>query len=1488
MLKPLLSYLRKLRYIIFLSVSVLLILIASYSYYSYSRNRIYNDYTHHLRLTTDFKKNQIYDWLNERKADSKVISSRPGVIKEVTELLKDTSNSSVKENIKSLLNLARIEYQYNNIFISTLDGKILLSVKESSRDIINELSSINFKSVSKDSIIISKVNSPGITNEINLEFITPISGSDGKPIAAFILQVVPAQYLNDNFSDISYINESGEILILYATGDSIFYLNKTSLAINGNKIIGAPISDTNLSGVKAVLGQRGITTAMDYRGEVVFSYLDEIPGAPFYIVVKFDDNELVSELNFYTAIVVISGTSVILILILALGYMYSSRQHALYKNLFLAEKESREQEEEYKTTLYSIGDGVITTDKAGIIKQMNLNAEKLTGYTEIEAVGNELNKIFKIVNEVTGEPIDDLAAEIINGRKSIPLANNTLLISKDGKRIPISDSGSPVINDEGQITGVVIVFHDQSKEREIKNRLLESERRLSTMIDNIPGLVYRCQNNENWTMEFISHGSAYLTGYEPWELINDKVIAYNDIIFEEDREYVRENVNQACNKTKSAFEIEYRIITKSGEMRWVWEKGTCVYDGNGELIAIEGIIFNIHTRKTAELKIKENEELINSYAEIAKVGGWQFDPVSLMGTWTPIVARIHDLEPDVLYGSIVGTYKYYIGKSGEMLKQAIQDAIKFGKPYDLEVEMITEMGNRKWVRTVCAPELRDGKVVKIKGAVQDITEKKITEKKLRHSEERFRSIVEGAPDPIFIQRKMRFVYLNPVALKLLGANSPEEIIGKRIMDFFHPDFHKLVSEIVRKMDKNSQPGKALIELIIMKVNGEQVWAEITGQPIYYEGIYGGLVFVRDITNRKYAEDKLRETSEYLENLINYANAPIIAWNNDLKITRFNKSFEKLTGRPAGEVIGKSIEILFPPKEKNETMNLIEKTSIGEHLEATKINIFSKNGEVHTLLWNTANIFDQSHKFILATIAQGYDITELEKVQVELVKFSRAIEQSSFSIVITDNSGNIEYVNPYFSKLTGFDRQEVIGKKPSILKSGRQDRIFYKNLWDTVLSGNEWRGEMMNKKKNGDLFWVSVLISPVFNQAGEVTNFIALEEDITNSKKILEELLIAKEKAEESNRLKTAFLNNISHEIRTPLNGIVGFTNFLLDPETTDEERKEYAEIITQSSDRLTMIISDIIQMASLEAGQEIVNERKTNLNKLMSALFRQLQLKVRSKSVELKYETFLKDSDAVVMIDDTKVTQILTNLLDNAIKFTSKGEVKLTCRLNDEGTYLHFIVSDTGIGIAEEYQEVIFDRFRQVEAGATKVYGGNGLGLSISRAYAELMGGIIQIESTIGLGSTFYVTLPYKRVDEFDSVTRENAGTKNTIKLPAGKIRTVLVAEDEESNFQLLKTILKPFNFVLLRAYNGQEAVDECKKNPDIDLVLMDIRMPVMDGLAAMKKIKTFRENLPIIAVTAFVSDNDKYKFLDSGFDEYLTKPVNIAEFNEIVEKFSR
>jgi PAS domain S-box-containing protein len=517
----------------------------------------------------------------------------------------------------------------------------------------------------------------------------------------------------------------------------------------------------------------------------------------------------------------------------------------------------------------------------------------------------------------------------------------------------------------------------------------------------------------------------------------------------------------------------------------------------------------------------------------------------------------------------------------------------------------------------------------------------------------------------------------------------------------------------------------------------------------------------------------------------------------------------------------------------------------------------------------------------------------QKIIESEYKFRMLFDNLSDPVVIHDLKGNFLEVNQEACNVLKYSKDQLLCMNISDINPGIS-RI--KEAINKVEQEKEALFETENIDSNGLVFPVEVNSRLI--RFKDIPAIISIARDITEQKKIREELIQSRKKAEEADRLKSAFLANMSHEIRTPLNAIIGFSDLMTSRAITGDQQDIFLDHIRNSGYQLLNIINDIIDLAKIEAGQLQINKEEVFPDNLLQDLLSHYEgLLHENKSVSIKLETPSENKIEKIMTDNTRVRQIFNNLLGNAIKFTDEGIITFGYRLDNEkkdsqhsgnsSVNLLFFVRDTGIGIQQEDQEKVFDRFKQVNDSYTRNREGTGLGLTISRNLARMMGGDIWVESAYGHGTTFYFSLAVDNNNTSDKQATLKISDKMTIDAYNWKNKTILIAEDEEINFLFLEELVSESEPEILHACDGAEAVDIALKTPKIDLVLMDIKMPVLSGIDAAIKIRNEKKQIPIIAQTAYAMQDDRKKYTESGlFDEYLSKPISKESLFAVMQKF--
>ncbi|MBN1516413.1 PAS domain S-box protein [Candidatus Sumerlaeota bacterium] len=599
----------------------------------------------------------------------------------------------------------------------------------------------------------------------------------------------------------------------------------------------------------------------------------------------------------------------------------------------------------------------------------------------------------------------------------------------------------------------------------------------------------------------------------------------------------------------------------------------------------------------------------------------------------------------------------------------------------------------------------------------------------------------------------------------------------------------------------------------------------------------------------------------------------------------SEAIETLTGYPPSDFINnrvRTFDSVIHPRDRKMVADKVQKAVRAKQPYTMEYRLLHRDGHE---VW-------VHEKGQLSTAGAGradwldgaiFDISEQRHAEAELRQLSRAVEQSSSSVVITDLSGRIEYVNPCFTQLTGYTTKEAIGKNPRILKSGEHNAEFYENLWKTIRSGNEWRGEFCNRRKDGSLYWEMATISPVRNEDGEITHFVAVKEDITQQKNAEAELHEARHQAEVANQAKSEFLANMSHEIRTPMNAILGFSDLLKSSQLSPKEQS-YLDAIRSSGNALLTLINDILDLSKVEAGKLELQYESFSLSQLLAEIQTVFTPKAKEKALRLELEID-PDMPDYIYLDEVRLRQILFNIVGNALKFTHAGSVTLRAGGHvdlDQSDRMHLVieVEDTGIGIPQSQQEKIFDSFIQASGQSTRKYGGSGLGLAITKRLTEMMHGKVTLESEHGKGSCFRFEFPEVLLT---AAPDEQQGMDEFHSLEQIEPSTILYADDEELNRTLLQGYFDGTGHTLLLAENGKHAI-EMYADHRPDLVLMDIRMPVMGGIDAAEAIKAI-STVPVLALTAS-SMKDEQKRFSEICDMHLSKPVSRSALARALKQF--
>ncbi len=729
-----------------------------------------------------------------------------------------------------------------------------------------------------------------------------------------------------------------------------------------------------------------------------------------------------------------------------------------------------------------------------------------------------------------------------------------------------------------------------------------------------------------------------------------------------------------------------------------------------------------------------------------------------------------------------------------------------------------------------------------------------------------------------------FKSLNPAWEGILGW-SINELLSKPWIEFVHPEDRNSTENIKASIIYGKEVYQ--FENRYLCKDGSTKWLSWKSFPVSSQNIMIGVA--RDITEQKRIEKELLESEENYRLLFNnmmqgFALHKMI-YNKkgepiDYKFISINPAFELLTGVSKKDIIGKTVKEILPNTEQYWIETFGKVASAGKPIRYTNYS-----GEIGKHFDTWAFSPKKDHFAVVFS-----DITEKINAEKQLLlseeKYRTLFEVNNDGLAIfflSQESGpsNIVECNSYFLQITGYNKKEILKINPVAIEIPTPDSAVINNRMFEMQTKGHIIVDTHIFHKNGHP--INVEIKAILFEYQEKTAVLNIVRDITERKKNQQELIEAKEKAEESDRLKTAFLANISHEIRTPMNGILGFTDLLKTPGINAEEMNKYISLIEKSGDRMISIINDIIEVSKIESGVMELNIVNTNINEQLEFLLDFFKPEAELKGLNIMMIPALEYSKANINTDYEKLYAILTNLIKNSLKFTKEGSIEVGYKVFKN--YIEYFVNDTGCGIPLNKQQDIFNRFIQADSSSYKHYEGAGLGLAIAKGYVEMLGGKIWLQSTQGKGSTFFFTIPANTQMKIEDTQPEDYSIADSLQKKRNS--TLMIVEDDEISTLFLAQLLESYYENILFATTGKQAVELMKKNK-VDIILMDLKLPEMDGFEATKAIRKIDKNVIIIAQTAFALKNSRENAIDAGCNDYISKPIKSEKLIGMIRKYEK
>ena len=1088
---------------------------------------------------------------------------------------------------------------------------------------------------------------------------------------------------------------------------------------------------------------------------------------------------------------------------------------------------------------------------------------------------------------------------------------NYRIITKKGAIKYIFEKRSIIIEGD-RITRIIGIAQDITENKLAEQKLNNTKNLLSNALSGIKDGFVMLDFDSNYTYIndkaalYLGKNKSELLGVNLWEKFPEKE---GDIFYDNYQEAL-------INKKPISFENYFKPWNK-------WFENRIIPSSEGIMI-----FFNeITDKKHYDNKIKEAYNIINKSSSVAILCENSYDfpivfasenSINLFGySYKELLTNTIKLEKVVHPDDLI----YFRNKIFELSKS---ETSKGFKPNPFRI--ITKKGKIKWIKTnIDTIRNASNKITHIQGIVEDYTDQKNKEDLFFKNKQQLQDQFDKTPlASIVWDLNFNVIDWNNSAHKVFGYTA-QEAIGKSATELIVPENIINDLDIVYEKLKNLSGGERNTNKNKTK-EGKIIICDWYNVPLKDSSgkVTGVASLVEDITERNTSKKLLEKSEKKYRDIFEKSIDPVMILKDGILVD-CNMSAVKMFGYNNKESLLNVHPSKLSPEKQLDGSNSYEKSEQEIKVTLDKgSNRFrwchlNKEGKHFPVEVTLTNIDEVDSKFtihaVLKDISDRVKKEELEKVLYNISRGASVIEDfNKFSFFVKDELHKIIDTSNFFialhdpktdmlrlpvmvdakeditdfpakNSLTGY---VIKNKKPLMLTFAEHKKLIDKNEVELIgIAAKIWVGVPLRTQEKvfGAIVVQSYDNENAYNKSDmQLLEFVADQISITIQRKNIEdELRRALSKAQESDKLKSSFLANMSHEIRTPMNGIIGFSELFIEPNITEADRRKYAKIVINSSKQLLNIVNDILDISKIEAGVVQLHYESVHINNLLDDMYSFYRPIAKENNLTINCFKGLDNNRSIIEIDRQKLNQVLNNLLSNSFKFTEIGSVNFGYELKED--VLEFYVKDTGVGIDKELHNIIFDRFMQANLGLNKQSKGTGLGLAISKKFIELFKGEIRLESSPN-GTSIYFTIPYIKAKTKPIITVVEQKTPQNIAKEMNL--TILIAEDEEYNMLYITELFSSMNFKIIEAENGKRAVELADENPDIDLIFMDIKMPIMNGIEAMMEIKKQKPKLPIIALSAFAMESDKETAIKNGFDEYLSKPIDKTKLFSLINKYAK
>lgn len=1184
-----------------------------------------------------------------------------------------------------------------------------------------------------------------------------------------------------------------------------------------------------------------------------------------------------------------------------------------------ANRQIFDSEIKYRQISDNMSDMVWTTNLNMEIEYISPSVEKIFGYTAEEYKTLPLSKRFD------GESVEEIKSYFRSVQKREKASNGSehskviegKAIHKNGEEFYYTTTISENYDEQGVLVGLIGVTRNIHSQKLAEIKLQESQQRMENLLQSQSNFVIRTDlfgRHTYWNKRFEEEfGWMYQSrGLDLADSMSSVCDYHHD--------KVTQVVMNCIQHPGKIFQVEFDKPAKKGGIRNTLWDFVAIANEQNEPIEIQCVGIDISERLKMENALYKSEKRFSDIAKHSNTVIWE---VNLDGLYTyvnQVAEEMWGYRPDEIIGKL-HFYDLHPEEGREAFKEVGLQIIKTGSNIqNLENLVTCKNGKQIWVSTNATPVFdENGKMVAYIGGDNDINEKKLA----LEEAQKFRVITDQANYGSAITTMDGILlYANDEMVSMHGLTQ-EEVIGKSLTIFHSEEQLPLVFSHVEKI--KTEGGFTTVEIPHIHKDGSVVPTLMSAKVVTNSE---GVPLFLSATALNITESKKQEAEIIAQNL--RLNAILQAIPDLIFITdakgNYLEYYHTDLNNPNPEVhplIGKNIREDFPKEIGDMHLKKIAETISTQKMVTYE---YPKTDAGITSFYECRTVFMESNR-VLRFVR---NITQQKVSENEIKKLSMAIEQSPVAIVITDLMANITYASPAFYKMTGYSPEESIGMNTKLLSSGETPKELYADLWNTILKGNTWSGELKNKCKNGELYWESLTISPIADMNGAISSFMAVKEDISLRKKGEQEILKinqeleakvkertlelgqinkdlrneiairtivedhlqkAKTEAEKANQSKSEFLSRMSHELRTPMNSILGFAQLLEMGELNQSQERGVGHIL-RSGKHLLNLINEVLDIARIESGKISISLEPVEVARLVHEVMDSLSHYASTRNIEVHFDQAAISDQIFVKADRQRLKQVLINLLNNALKYNNDGGkvvVNVASFVSGELNVkkVRIKIQDNGMGISEENLGRIFHPFERIGAETTNLEG-TGLGLAVVKQLTELMYGTVGVTSELGKGSCFWIDLPFSE-GSFLKTMNSLDNAKQRIDFEKTHAGTILYIEDNISNIELVEQILtnKRPGITLVSHLFGLKTLELAKKHQP-NLIMLDLNLPDAHGSDILKQLKTDPEtsNIPVIVLSADALPGQVVELMKLGARNYLTKPFEIVQFLKELDKY--